>query len=150
MVRVILLVLLLFSVSDLRKGDHVPYVHLKALPERQLKCLVDNAFYEANTEGRLGRMLVTQVVFNRTFSGEDYCKTIYKYKQFSWTLQKKLPGIPHKLRKELEREVLELYWGLEKVPKKFEDITHYHTRAVNPKWNRAFKVVGVFNQHVFY
>ena len=60
-----------------------------SLPKSELKCLVDNAFYEARGEGMIGIFLVTQVVVNRSNkTNESYCKTIYKHRQFSWTTMK--------------------------------------------------------------
>jgi len=28
--------------------------------------------------------------------------------------------------------------------------THFHTQAVDPKWNRGMRRVGVFGSHIFY
>jgi spore germination cell wall hydrolase CwlJ-like protein len=129
----------------------VPEIAQKAIPEKELNCLIKNAFYEANGEGKTGRNLVTQVVFNRT-ADEKFCKTIYKPKQFSWTNSKKkrLAKIPEESYEEIRREVLELYYGVSKVPKHLAHATHYHTTWVRPAWGKSFKVSGKWKNHIFY
>ena len=123
----------------------------KALPDTELNCLIRNAFYEANGEGKTGRLLVTQVVFNRATDG-NFCSTIHKPHQFSWTSSKKkrVAKIPKESYIEIRKEVLELYYGFSKVPKYLETATHYHTTWVRPAWGKSFRIAGKWNNHIFY
>jgi hypothetical protein len=147
MVRTTLILLLSFFFCLELSHFDVPQFNAKRISEKQMKCLIDNAFYEANTEGKLGRQQVTQVVFNRTNDG-NYCKTIYKPQQFSWTSIKRLKGVPEKLRSVLKEEILLIHYGVETVP--FREATHYHTVDVKPVWRKSLKIAGVYKRHIFY
>lgn len=118
------------------------------LSEKQLDCLIKNAYHEANGEGRTGRLLVTQVVFNRT-TDENFCKTIYDRKQFSWT-SKKAKQIPTIDYNKISLEIQELFYGFTEIPKGLKKATYFHTTAVKPYWAKAFTKVGVWKNHVFY
>lgn len=125
----------------------------KNLPKTELKCLVDNAFYEARGEGMVGIFLVTQVVINRSNkTKESYCKTIYKHKQFSWTVMKNLKLIPSSVVKELEYLVLLVHTGAAKslIPLHLADSMFYHAAYVKPKWFKTRKKLGVWKNHIFY
>ena len=123
------------------------------LPKNELKCLVDNAFYEAHGEGMIGIFLVTQVVVNRSNkTNESYCKIIYKHKQFSWTTMKSLRLVPSNVRKELEYLVLMVHSGAAKalIPMHLIDSMFYHANYVKPKWFKTRKKLGVWKTHIFY
>ena len=131
-------------------------VHVAAMPafvsitKKQLTCLVDNAYHEAMAEGKLGRLLVTQVVLNRAkLKEESYCSIVYAYKQFSWTLAKR-KSIKPELRKKLEYEVLELLHNMVKIPEDFKAATHFHTISVKPDWSKKIAYAGTHKNHRFY
>lgn len=123
----------------------------KAIPQKELDCLIRNAFHEAHSEGKTGRKLVTQVVFNRT-TGEKFCNTIYKPYQFSWTLsaKKRKERIPNKIYLEIQSEILELYYGFSEVPRHLAGATHYHNTDVRPAWSRSLEKMGKWKNHIFY
>lgn len=124
----------------------------QALPNKQLTCLVDNAYYEAYSEGKIGVLLVTQVVLNRARTyDESYCQTIYKKGQFSWTATRKLKKIPLEKRKELEILITKFYKGkLNYLPKNLKDAMFYHANYVNPPWFKTRVKIGVWKNHIFY
>lgn len=131
-------------------------VHVALMPafvsitKKQLTCLVDNAYHEAMAEGKLGRLLVTQVVLNRAkLKEESYCSIVYAHKQFSWTLTKR-KSIKPELRKKLEYEVIELLHGIVKIPDGFKEATYFHTTSVNPYWSKKIAYVGTHRNHRFY
>jgi spore germination cell wall hydrolase CwlJ-like protein len=126
---------------------------VSSIPKSELKCLVDNAFYEARGEGHVGMLLVTQVVFNRAKqSNESYCQTIYKKNQFSWTVMKGLRKIPTETRKEIESLVLNVHYGLVEyvLPSHLSHALFYHANYVNPTWFKTRKKLGYWGNHVFY
>ncbi len=140
----IALLLLMFA-----KSLKIPHLDFEwPFTQEQLTCLVDNAFYEAQTEGKLGRLLVTHVVLNRAPHG-DFCKEVYRHKQFSWTLLKVKP-IPKKVRLSIEKEVLGLFYGFESIPEQFWGMTHYHTHQVKPIWRKSCKEKISHKNHIFY
>jgi spore germination cell wall hydrolase CwlJ-like protein len=71
--------------------------------DAEIHCLIENAIYEASSEGQKGMRLVTEVVMNRYDteykSNRTYCGTIYHKLQFSWT---RIPK--SKLRKYSQQE----------------------------------------------
>jgi spore germination cell wall hydrolase CwlJ-like protein len=121
---------------------------LKGIPKNQLDCLVKNIYHEAIGEGVVGILIVNQVVFNRT-KDEDYCSTIFKKNQFSWTLYKE-----KKIAKEtydyLAMLTLNQYNGLLGIPLKFENATHFHADYVKPYWRKKLTYLGSWNNHHFY
>lgn len=126
---------------------------VKPLAKRELKCLVDNAFYEARGEGMVGMLLVTKVVSNRAKqSKESYCTTIYKRNQFSWTLMRDLRKIPDKNRKEIEYLVTMVHYGVidHILPKHLSSALFYHADHVRPSWSKTYKKLGKWKNHVFY
>ena len=117
---------------------------------KQLKCLVRNAYYEAGNQGTVGRLLVTQVVINRAKANkESFCKTIYKPKQFSWTLFRVKP-IPKSEYNRTENEILRLLKREISVPFAFRHATHYHEKSIRPYWAKAEIRIGKYKDHIFY
>jgi N-acetylmuramoyl-L-alanine amidase len=122
--------------------------------ERQLNCLADNIYYESAGENAESKVSVAQVTINRAESGKfpnDICKVVYQSSQFSWTISK-----PKALRarnqkaydesKEVAKKVLLEGFRLPSI----SNSLYYHTKAVNPSWNRNMKIDAVIGQHIFY
>lgn len=118
------------------------------LNDKGLDCLIKNAYYEANTEGDIGMLLVTNVVFNRT-SGRDFCKTIYKPFQFSWTLGKH-KKIPNDIYYDIKSNIGVFMRHRQMIPHRFAEATFYHKRGEHPKWAPKLKYLGAYKQHLFY
>ena len=124
----------------------------QTLSTKQLKCLVDNAYYEAYGEGKVGVLLVTQVVFNRSsLNNETHCQTIYKKKQFSWTEMRNIKKVPLEARKELEKLIIAFHKGrLNYLPSNLKNALFYHANYVKPDWFKTRTKIGVWKNHIFY
>lgn len=142
--RLVLGILILFVFTTI--GDSTA-PERQSLDERQLDCMVKNAFYEANGEGAVGRQLVMQVVHNR--APGDWCSAVYAYKQFSWTLSPKRP-VPRASYELIKKEVIAFHAGYDEIPDSFRRATHFHTREVNPYWASKLKPLGHWKNHEFY
>jgi spore germination cell wall hydrolase CwlJ-like protein len=120
------------------------------LSKKQLTCLVDNAYHEAMGEGKVGRLLVTQVVLNRAHVKEEsYCSIVYAHKQFSWTLAKR-KHISPEIRKKLEYEIIELLHDIAEIPSDLKDATYFHTTSIKPYWVKTQQYLGTYKNHRFY
>jgi len=134
--------------SELGINSDLPYV--KGIAKEELDCLVINAYHEARGEGRIGRLLVTQVVINRAeIASKSFCEIVFQPKQFSWTLGK-IKKVPEEVYHNLAFEIYELYNNKSIIPIDFYDVTHFHEVKVNPYWSKKLVKIGTHNQHVFY
>lgn len=118
------------------------------LPDRQLTCLAKNVYYEARGEDIVGKLLVTQVVYNRV-TNNDFCKVIYKSKQFSWTI-KKQKSINKNDLLELRSLVIAFHNNFYELPDHLRQATHYHSIQVKPYWSKKLKYLGTWKSHRFY
>jgi spore germination cell wall hydrolase CwlJ-like protein len=122
--------------------------------EMQLNCLADNIYYESAGEDAESKVSVAQVTLNRVKTGkfgEGVCGVVYKPSQFSWTIAK-----PRALKarnvnaynesKIVAKKVLMEGFRLPSIEKSL----YYHTKAVNPSWNKNLKVDAVIGQHIIY
>jgi len=115
-----------------------------------MKCLSDNAFFEARGTSKLDMQAVTEVVINRSNSKkypESICKVVYQPRQFSWA-NKGYTKAQDKLRKalrkpsealEYKQAILVAYEALSSTENRLmpSDVMWYHSYKVNPVWNRA-------------
>lgn len=122
-----------------------PVKHTKA----DTKCLADNIYHEARGESFRGQLAVAQVTINRFLSGKHgktLCATVHEPKQFSWTTKK--PRVRDLRRWQDSYTVAQFMLSgtqLNNFPAQF-----YHTRKVNPLWNRDKFVLQTINNHIFY
>ena len=113
------------------------------------KCLADNIYHEARGEPFRGQIAVAQVTINRFQSGKHgktICATVHESKQFSWTITK--PKVRDLKRWQDSYVVAQFMLSgtrISNFPAQF-----YHTKAVNPGWNRGKRILQVINNHVFY
>jgi spore germination cell wall hydrolase CwlJ-like protein len=115
-----------------------------------LDCLIKNAYHEAFGEGPLGMAVVTQVVINRAQkTRESLCETVFKYKQFSWTLGRE-KTLSQDSYERTKSTVLAVYYGFMEIPSHLKNATHFHTLQVKPYWSKSLKRLGVLKNHVFY
>jgi N-acetylmuramoyl-L-alanine amidase len=118
--------------------------------KRQMDCLVKNAFYEANTQGTVGRILVTNVVINRSkATGESFCSVVYAPYQFSWTLFKVKP-IPRSSYLKIRKEIKRFLNSEIEIPEYLGSATHYHEKSIRPFWIKSSKRLGMYKDHIFY
>jgi spore germination cell wall hydrolase CwlJ-like protein len=123
-----------------------------------MKCLSDNAFFEARGTSQLDMQAVTEVVINRTESGKyhkDVCRVIYQKYQFSWA-NKGYNKTQYRLRKafrkpsearEYKQATLAAYGVLSSTENRLmpSEVLWYHSHKVNPVWNKGLVKVQVNN-----
>lgn len=119
---------------------------------KEVHCLTENIIYEAGGESIAGQIAVAQVTLNRV-NHKNYpssiCGVVKQHKQFSWTNQPvktKYDTIQYKKAKIVAINVINKNV---KIPQ-FNEVIFYHTKAVNPKWNRKLIKVAVIGAHIFY
>lgn len=130
--------------------------------KQQLNCLAKNIFYEARGTSEDEKIRVVNVTLNRVKSNRfdsTICGVVYRYKQFSWTLDRKKKYTPvHVLysnnpaelkawKKSQEIAYIALTTGYKD---KTNGALFYHTHYVSPKWNKRAIVSMSSYWHVFY
>lgn len=106
---------------------------------------------EARGEPIHGQIAVAQVTVNRVNSGDfgdDVCEVVYSPRQFSWTLEKRRKITDKKAWQdsiEIAKAVL-----TNSIPLTKMSALYFHTRQVNPKWNKHKKIEKVIGNHIFY
>lgn len=126
--------------------------------KKALRCLALNIYHEARSESDKGQVAVAAVTLNRVASEsfpDSVCAVVKQGGQkrhncqFSWWCDGRddTPKDKQAWQKamHISRETLR---GTEPDPTK--GALYYHTRAVNPRWCRAFKRTVRIGQHVFY
>jgi spore germination cell wall hydrolase CwlJ-like protein len=137
------------SVIDV-SSSIVPIESITKLEAKQLKCLIKNAFHEAGNQGDVGILLVTEVVYNRAkLKNKTFCEIIYAKKQFSWT-QFKEHKIKEKQYERIKLLILDYHYGFQQIPPLYKEIIAYHADYVDPYWNKHYKKVGQWKNHIFY
>ena len=129
------------------------------LNQHNFDCLVKNIYYEAAGEPFSGMIAVAQVTHVRqqegTWGGNTICKVVFKYKAFSWTLDKR------KLNSQPDENDIGWIKSVEAAKAYTEGLRiaglensiNYHATWMqeNPWWvNDDITPVLVVGQHVFY
>lgn len=123
-------------------------------------CLALNIYFEARSEPIGGQIAVAQVTMRRAANDRDkVCEVVMAHKQFSWLngkTKKKNGMVLAAFEQPKDKEA----WKKAKktanlvLTKRAWDhsngATFYHTKKVNPKWNRKMKLVAVIGNHRFY
>ena len=124
--------------------------------EREHHCLIENAIYEASSEGEIGMRLVTEVVLNRYESeyrsDSTYCGTVYHKLQFSWTRisAKKLRKYSHDEYIKAAQIVFSYMYGdLDRILPR--NVRHYLNKkeATDQSWYHPSMVVYRHKNHEF-
>jgi spore germination cell wall hydrolase CwlJ-like protein len=127
--------------------------------QKDIDCLILNAYHEARGEGTAGVQAVTLVVLNRTakkhMKAKTICDTIYKPKQFSWThlAVKDKPLDPAQMLMAKNAVMDLLHTPLEQLSgtvQKVKDSLYYHETNINWKYKTAFNKTGSIQNHIFY
>lgn len=124
--------------------------------------LACNIYHEARSESTRGQMAVGLVTRNRVESRKfpkSYVKVVWQIKrststhrrvaQFSWALD----GKPDKVR---DADAWVKAWNIAGgiIGGEIKDFTGgalwYHTKAVNPSWNRNMQVSMIIDDHILY
>ena len=124
--------------------------------QKELSCLTNNIFYEAEAESFRGKLAVAQVTMNRVRSGlfkNDVCRTVYQKTkrtcQFSWVCNKSKRQIPLDSREYIDSKAAAekvLFDGYRLT--KLNDALYYHAVYVDPRWNKR-RIIKIGN-HIFY
>jgi spore germination cell wall hydrolase CwlJ-like protein len=133
-------------------------VDRKAVRANDLRCLAEAVYYEARSESYNGQLAVAEVVLNRVSSRHwpnTVCGVVYQGShlntgcQFTFTCdgsQSKSPrGSAWRKANAIAAQVL---MGMTR-PQTY-GATHYHTHAVNPRWNNFLVETVTIGDHVFY
>lgn len=124
-----------------------------------LTCLALNIYHEGRGESELGKKIIAQTTLNRAKEeGSNVCAEVIKPSQFSWTrnfvVGRKLrpAGRPTEQAaweecQTIARKALD---GSLDVPKKYRNVTHFHTPSIRPSWSREFTSLGRVGGHVYY
>lgn len=125
---------------------------------REAECLAEAIYYEARGETRKGQIAVAQVVTNRVRSKhfpDSVCDVVYQGSerrtgcQFTFTCDGSMDRDP--AGRPWDRAQLVASYVLNQDPDSLVGrSTHYHTKAVNPKWARTLKQQKVVGDHIFY
>ncbi|HKL56269.1 MAG TPA: cell wall hydrolase [Roseovarius sp.] len=122
------------------------------------QCLAEALYFEARGESVRGQFAVAEVIMNRVDSVEfpdSICGVVHqgtgrKYAcQFTYTCDGHEEIIAEKGAYRQVGKVAGLM--VDGAPRRLtEGATHYHTRAVNPRWARAFARTATIGVHHFY
>ena len=121
------------------------------LSNKQIECLIKNAYFESRNQGVKGMQAVTWVVLNRT-KHPSYpstpCAVIYSPKQFSW-VSNKPPQVKEKdAYKQAERVVEGVLSG--KLKDNTNASTHFHSTRIKPVWANRLSYTTTIGSHCFY
>lgn len=122
------------------------------------RCLAEALYFEARGETVKGQFAVAEVILNRVESErfpKSACGVIHqgtgkKYQcQFTYTCD----GHKEVIREQraFERVSKVARAALDGVaPELTEGATHYHTKAVKPRWSRVYTKTASIGTHIFY
>lgn len=135
---------------------------LRALPMpeggREFECLATALYFEARGESIEGQFAVAEVILNRVDAPhypDTICGVVYQGAssgggcQFSFACD----GRSERIREHRAFERVAKIARLMKdgAPRLLtQGATHFHTRAVNPNWSRAFARTAAIGAHLFY
>lgn len=130
----------------------------KASGSADWRCLAEALYFEARGETVKGQFAVAEVILNRVKSDRfpgSACGVINqgtgkKYQcQFTYTCDGHKEVI--KERSAFERVAKVARFALDGyAPKLTEGATHYHTKAVSPRWSRVYTKTAAIGSHLFY
>ena len=115
-------------------------------------CLIKNIYYEAGVEDIRGKYAVAHVTLNRLKSGQwgnNICSVVYAKKQFSWTLQKKLPKPDANVWAESREVAINALNGA-RVHGLKKSLYYHAVYIKDPKWVDNKHEAGQIGNHVFY
>jgi len=120
-------------------------------PKAEIFCLAKNIYHEARGEPFEGQIAVAQVTLNRVAAGtfnKTVCGVVYAHSQFSWTLESRRRVTDVKAWESAVDIAAAVLTGAVLLPD-FKAL-YFHTKQVNPRWNRKKRVVAVIGNHIFY
>lgn len=121
------------------------------LSNRNIRCLIDNIYYEAQGEEPIGQIAIAYVTLNRAIEANTHniCKVVYKKHQFAWTRNKKRKLIP-------KEELTWLRWVAKMAIRTHaslditEGSTYFVTCDSRYVWMQGLEKVKQIGSHCFY
>lgn len=142
MIKLIMLCLLLLLGTNVNATNYT---------EKEVKCLTQNTYFEARSEGVKGMQAVTWVVLNRTKHPaypSTPCAVIKQPQQFSW-VSNKPPQVREKdAYAQAERVVEDVLSG--KLKDNTNASTHFHSARIKPVWVNRLSYTTTIGSHCFY
>lgn len=150
------------QIVEVEKVVEKPVVQIEKVPvyisendRRQIRCMTENAYFEALGEPKKGIVAVNNVVLNRV---EDRrfpntpCGVINQRTkrvcQFSWKCERGKRIRDRRKYAEIQEIVEDVYLG------NTGDVTKgakfYHADYVSPSWSRVFRKTTKIGAHIFY
>ncbi|MEM9343491.1 MAG: cell wall hydrolase [Pseudomonadota bacterium] len=123
------------------------------------KCLTEALYFEARGESVKGMFAVAEVILNRVDSSvfpDDICGVINQGTgrkfacQFTYTCDGKSEDMADKAAYRTVGKVAALSMAGVTPRNLTSGATHYHTRAVAPRWSRVYPRTAVIGFHKFY
>lgn len=144
------------------EGDFLSRTYLDAMPAasggKEWACLAEALYFEARGESIRGMFGVAEVIMNRvddprypgTVCGVVNQGTGERYRcQFTYTCDGRPEVIHEPAAYRLVGKVAKLM--IDGAPRLLtKGATHYHTKAVNPRWSRVFPQTTSIGTHLFY
>lgn len=130
----------------------------KATGGDELNCLAQALYFEARGETVKGQFAVAEVILNRVKSERfpaSACGVINqgtgkKYQcQFTYTCDGQKEVIHEPRAYERVSKVAQFALG-GAAPKITQGATHYHTKAVKPRWSKVYTKTTSIGTHIFY
>ena len=122
--------------------------------DREIDCLADSIFFEANNQNAEGKIAIAQVIINRKNSGKypnDICKVVYQDSQFSFVKDKPkslLSKNPHQYNeaKEVAKKVLLEGFRLSSLK---TAMFYYSDSISEPYWAKNKTKLIKIGNHIF-
>jgi spore germination cell wall hydrolase CwlJ-like protein len=125
---------------------------------KSLTCLSEALYFEARGETVKGQFAVAEVIMNRVASSrypDSVCGVINQGtgRKFACQFTYTCDGLSEKINEKAVyarlRKIAKLI--LSDMPQKLtKGATHYHTKAVSPRWSRVFPRTATIGVHHFY
>ena len=119
----------------------------------EMTCLACNIYHEARNQPVKGQVAVAQVTKNRLSSEkfpDTLCKVVWQSKQFSWTKDGRTDKVYEPKSWELAYRIATAVTETKLNLDMTDGAMFYHTKAVDPYWNRKMKITVIFEDHIFY
>jgi spore germination cell wall hydrolase CwlJ-like protein len=121
--------------------------------EQDIKCLAYSIYREAGNQSDSAQMAVGQVHVNRAREGtwgHHLCRVVFAPAQFSWTNERREVRWTPKQYAHFMDMAGALVTGVRVRGLDSTRILHYHTLAINKKWDKQGKAVAVAGAHIFF
>ena len=146
------LVLSVTLTATLQAETNPKQSQVQKLSNKQIECLIKNAYFESRNQGVKGMQAVTWVVLNRTKHPaypSTPCAVIYAPFQFEWTRNGKPVQVKEKdAYTQAERVVEGVLSG--KLKDNTNSSTHFHSARIKPVWANRLSYTTTIGSHCFY